>query len=83
MIYLIEFSQLVEKQINKLDGNTRLILLKKIYRLEINPIDKKHLIGKDYYELKHKNYRVYYRVMHGIVLVEKVTYSGKVTSSHR
>lgn len=78
MIYLIEFSPIVEKQLKKLDENTRFILLKKIYKLEINPIDKKHLISKDYYELKHKNYRVYYKVMHGIILVEKVTYKGRV-----
>jgi mRNA-degrading endonuclease RelE of RelBE toxin-antitoxin system len=76
--YLVEFEEGVEKDIYKIRDN---VLIKDIYKkigeLSTNPMKGKHLFD-NLYELKSKNYRVYYYVFKGIVEIEKVVYDGKV-----
>ncbi len=78
MNYYVEVPEEVKKQINSLkDNELAKNIWGKINSLEHNPTKGKHLF-KQFYELKAKNYRVYYSVHHGIVLIEKFTYLGRI-----
>jgi hypothetical protein len=77
--YYIEYEEGVKKSIIKIRDN---VLIKDIFakidELEDNPRKGKHLFD-NLYELKAKNYRIYYRIFKGIVEIEKIVYEGKVT----
>lgn len=84
MKYYLEFTEKAEKQLEKLKDKTlKRNILNKIGELETNPVKGKH-IKKNLYELKAKNYRVYYYLYKGIVVIEEIKYLGKVkvTSSN-
>lgn len=78
MIYLIEYSKLFKKQLRKLDNSTREIIIKKIYNLRENPTFYGKLVKKDFYELKHKGFRIYYKVLHGVIIINNIKYKGKI-----
>lgn len=78
MIYLIEIGETAQKQISKLkDRILQKNIKNKIKQLKYNPKKGRHLF-KNCYELKANNYRVYYKVYRGIIVVEQIKYSGKV-----
>lgn len=78
MKYFIEFEEGVTKDISKIKDP---VLIKDIYSkisaLADNPTKGKYLFD-NLYELKSKNYRVYYRIFKGIVEIEKVVFQGKI-----
>lgn len=77
MEYLIEFSKLVKKQLKKLDRNIQITILKKINKLKENPINNKNHIKNNFYEFYYKNYRIYYQVLRGLIIIERIRYEGK------
>ena len=77
MKYFIEIGKTAQKQIEWLDKRLRINIEKKIEQLKYNPTKGKHLF-KNFYELKAKNYRIYYSLFRGIIVIEKVYYSGKI-----
>ena len=78
MLYIIDYTLIVERQLLKLDKTTRDIILRKINKLQTTPSKRGKHLTKNLYELKHKNYRVYYVIFHGVVVIDKITYQGKV-----
>ena len=77
MKYLVEFETGVEKDISKLGASLSNNIFAKIRELAHNPKKGKHLFS-NFWELKATNYRVYYAIFRGIIVVEKVSYEGKV-----
>lgn len=82
MIYRIEVEKRVHKQLDKIKDKTiQKDIKNKIRQLKYNPRKGKHLF-RNYYELKAKNYRIYYAIFRGMIVIENITYAGTVTSSH-
>jgi len=78
MNYFIEISETAEKQLSKIkDRRLKSNILNKIKSLESNATKGKYLF-KNYYELKSMNYRIYYSVYKGIVIIKNITYIGKI-----
>ena len=78
MIYKVEIEKKVEKQIDKLkDNELKKDIKSKIIELRHNPRKGDHLF-KNFYELKAKNYRVYYAIFRGIIVIENIHYDGLV-----
>lgn len=78
MRYFIEFTEKADKELNSLmDKRLRKNIWNKIQQLKTNPKKGKHLF-KNIYELKAKNYRIYYELFRGIVVIAKVEYKGKL-----
>lgn len=77
MRYYVEVTDNAKKEIRKLDRSVQVNIKNKINELQNNPFKGKHILG-NFYELKAKNFRVYYEVFRGIIVVEKVEYEGKV-----
>lgn len=78
MIYYIEFSELFKEQIKKIkDKELRNNILNKVNQLKDNPKKGKYL-KENLYELKAKNYRIYYRIYRGIVEFVKISYPGYI-----
>lgn len=76
MIYKIEITDIAKKQIHNLkDKILKRDIGNKIKQLKYNPLKGKHLYN-NLYELKAKNYRVYYLIYKGIISVENVEYDG-------
>lgn len=78
MKYLVELSDEVNKFIAKLDTSVVILLARKLKELEIRPLYIGKPIGRNYRELKILKFRVYYRVTTGEIVVEKITYLGRV-----
>lgn len=78
MIYHIEFRETANKDIFSLkDKELIKNIINKIGELRYNPTKGKHLF-KNCYELKAKNYRVYYFIYKGILVIAQIEYAGKV-----
>jgi mRNA-degrading endonuclease RelE of RelBE toxin-antitoxin system len=76
--YFVEYEEGVRKSIDKLKDKVLIADIKsKIDALESNPFKGKCLY-KNLYELKAKNFRVYYLVYQGVVVIESVEYDGRV-----
>lgn len=77
MIYRIEIGETANKELSKIkDKKLQKNIKNKIKQLKYNPKKGKHLF-KNFYELKAKNYRIYYVIYKGIIVIEDIEYSGK------
>ena len=78
MIYRIEIGKTADKKIGNLkDRILKKNIKSKIRSLKNNPKKGKYLF-KNFYELKAKNYRIYYAIFKGIIVIEDVEYDGKI-----
>lgn len=77
MRYLVEMTERADKNISKLDNGIQENIKNKIRQLSKNPRKGKHLY-KNFYELRAKNFRIYYELFRGIIVIEKIKYDGKV-----
>ncbi len=78
MTFYVELSPVAQKFLDKLDNSIRIPLAKRIKDLEDDPFQKGKTIGDGYRELRYEKFRVYFDVMHNVILIEKIEYEGKV-----
>lgn len=72
MIYRVDIEDKAQKKLDKLkDKILKKNIINKINELSHNPRKGKHLF-KNFYELKAKNYRIYYAIFRGIVVIENI-----------
>ena len=78
MYYYLDFSERFNKEFDNLrDKKLKDDITTKISALETNPRKGKNL-GGNLYELKAKNYRVYYEIHTGVIEIKSIKYMGKV-----
>ncbi len=78
MTFYVELSPVAQKFLDKLDNSVRIPLVKRIKYLETDPSHKGKTIGDGFRELRYEKFRVYFDIMHDVILIEKIEYEGKV-----
>ena len=78
MAYYIALSDDASRFLEKLDKSVAVPIANKIKRLEANPDKQGKPLGDGFFELKHLKFRIYYTVIAGEVLIERILYEGKV-----
>ena len=78
MAYYIALSDEATHFLEKLDNSVAMPIAKKIRRLENSPDSQGKPLGGGFFELKHLKFRIYYTIIAGEVLIEKIMYEGKV-----
>lgn len=78
MAFFIALSDDASKFLEKLDKSLAMPIAKKIRRLENSPGQQGKPLGDGFFELKHLKFRIYYTVIAGEVLIERILYEGKV-----
>jgi mRNA interferase RelE/StbE len=84
MTYAVEFTKSAQKELNKLNPQTRLRLLKAINKLSSNPRigDVRPMVGSKSWRLRVGDYRIIYNILDKklVVLIIKVGHRGQIYS---